>query len=159
MTIFNVLKGGISIGLKNFLSLVVACILYLLTIWIPYYNVGTSIAMVTLPAALSRGEVISPTEIFNPKYRKNMGNFFLLIVLITLGISIGYVFIIIPGIILTYSWLLAILLLVDKGLNPMQALNESNSRTYGHKLTIFFSFLGALLIIVLLITQPGIIKQ
>jgi len=141
MTISNVLKEGVSIGLKNFLSLVGACILYVLTIWIPYLNVGTTIAMATLPAALSRGEVISPMEIFDAKYRKNMGNFFLLSVLMTLGILIGFVYLIIPGIVLTYSWSLAILLLVDKGLNPMQALNESNSRTYGHKWTIFLSYL------------------
>ena len=141
MTISNVLKEGVSIGLKNFLSLVGACILYILTIWIPYLNVGTTIAMATLPAALSRGEVISPMEILDAKYRKNMGNFFLLSVLMSLGILIGFMFMIIPGIILAYSWSLAILLLVDKGLNPMQALNESNTRTYGHKWTIFFSFI------------------
>ena len=68
MTISSLLKGGIQIGLKNFLSLVGALILYTLTIWVPYLNVGTTIAMVSIPAALSRGEIISPTEIFKSKY-------------------------------------------------------------------------------------------
>ena len=141
MTISSILKGGVAIALKNFLSLVGAVILYVLTIWIPYLNVGTTIAMVSLPAALSRGEVISPTEIFDSKYRKNMGNFFILLVIMMMGIFIGYLFLIIPGIVLSYSWSLALLLLVDKGLNPMQALNESNNKTYGHKVTIFLSYL------------------
>ena len=142
MTISSILKGGIQIGLKNFLSLIGALILYFLTIWIPYLNVGTTIAMASLPAALSRGEVISPTEIFASKYRKNMGNFFLLMSFMVGGILFGYIFLIIPGIVLSYSWCLAILLLVDKGLNPMQALSESNKKTYGHKWTIFFSYLA-----------------
>jgi uncharacterized BrkB/YihY/UPF0761 family membrane protein len=141
MTVSDVLKNGFSIGIKNFFSLAGAVILYLLTIWVPYINVGTTIALYTLPAAMSRGEIISPTEIFDSKYRRNMGNFFLLSVFLSLGIFFGLLFLIIPGIVLMYTWSLAILLLVDKGLNPMQALNESNVRTYGHKLTIFLSYL------------------
>lgn len=142
MTISSILKGGIEIGLKNFLSLVGALILYILTIWIPYLNVGTTIAMFSIPAALSRGQMISPTEIFDAKYRKNMGNFFLLMSFMSVGFLIGYIFLVIPGIVLSYSWCLALLLLVDKGMNPMQALSESNERTYGHKWTIFFSYLA-----------------
>jgi len=141
MTVSDVLKNGFSIGIKNFFSLAGAVILYLLTIWVPYINVGTTIALYTLPAAMSRGEIISPTEIFDSKYRRNMGNFFLLSVFLSLGVFFGLLFLIIPGIVLMYAWSLAILLLVDKGLNPMQALNESNVRTYGHKLTIFLSYL------------------
>lgn len=141
MTVSEVLKNGCSIGLKNFFSLVGAVLLYFLTLWIPYINVGTTIAIYSLPAVMSRGEVISPTEIFNSKYRRNMGNFFLLSVFMSLGIFFGLLFLIIPGIVLMYAWSLAILLLVDKGLSPMQALNESNARTYGHKKTIFFSYL------------------
>ncbi|MBM72151.1 MAG: hypothetical protein CL847_05160 [Crocinitomicaceae bacterium] len=141
MDITNVIKGGVSIALKNFFSLLAASILYFLTIWIPYLNVGTTIAMISLPAALSRGEVINPTEIFNSKYRKNMGNFFLLMALMLMGIQIGLLFLIIPGIVLTYAWSMALLLLVDKGLNPIQALHESNKLTYGHKLNMFLIYL------------------
>lgn len=36
MDITNVIKGGVSIALKNFFSLLAASILYFLTIWIPY---------------------------------------------------------------------------------------------------------------------------
>jgi len=141
MNVGLVIKDGIGIGLKNLFPLIGTLILYGLTCWIPYLNVGTTIALVALPAAMSRGEAISPTEIFDSKYRKNMGNFFLLAVCYSFAIVIGFLFGIIPGIVLSYSWFIAFLLLVDKEMNPMQALSESNQKTYGHKATIFLSFL------------------
>jgi hypothetical protein len=122
MNVSDVVRNGIAIGLKNALSLIGATILWLLTCWIPYLNVGTTIALVTMPVALSKGEVISPMEIFNAKYRESMGEFFLLISFQSLGIMIGYLFMGIPGIVMSLSWLLAPMLLVDKGMNPMQAL-------------------------------------
>jgi len=140
MTIGSILKGGFSITSRNFLSLIGAVILYLLTIWIPYLNVGTTIAMLSLPAAMSRGEAMSPTEIFNAKYRENMGNYFLLIVFHTTGILIGYLFGVIPGIVMALSWSLAFLLVADKGLSPTDALTESNRMTNGHKWTMFFAY-------------------
>ena len=141
MTVSSVLKNGFSIGIKNLFSLAGALLLYLLTIWMPYINIGTTIALYTLPSVMSKGKVISPFEIFDSKYRRNMGDFFLLLVFLSLGIFLGSLFFVLPGIILIYSWSLALLLLVDKGLNPMEALTESNARTWGHKFTIFMSYL------------------
>jgi len=141
MTINSLLKNGISTGMKYIFPLIGCVILWVLTCWIPYLNVGTSIALLTLPAMMSRGEEISPTEIFNSKYRQNMGNFFLLLGLMFSGLLFGFIFLIIPGLVLMYAWYLAILLLVDKNLNPMQALHESNVKTNGHKWTIFLSLL------------------
>ena len=94
MTVSTILKDGLGLGLKNFLPLVAVVILYTLTCWIPYLNVGTTIALVSLPAAMSRGEAISPTEIFDGKYRKNMGNFFLLCVFYFLAVVIGILFVV-----------------------------------------------------------------
>ena len=71
---------------------------------------------------MSRGEAISPTEIFDGKYRKNMGNFFLLCVFYFLAVVIGILFGVIPGIVLGYAWFIAFLLLVDKEMEPLQAL-------------------------------------
>ena len=90
MKVSHIVKEGIGIGFKNLIPLVGTIVLYLLTCWIPYLNVGTTIALVALPAAMSRGEAISPTEIFDPKYRKNMGNFFLLMVCYSLAVVIGF---------------------------------------------------------------------
>ena len=41
------LKDSIEIGVKNAPSIVVAVILWLVTIWIPYINIGTPIAFIT----------------------------------------------------------------------------------------------------------------
>jgi len=48
---------------------------------------------------------------------------------------------IIPAIIINLSWSLALLILIDKEMDPSSALGESNKMTYGHKWTIFFSYL------------------
>ena len=100
MTIINLLKNGSAIAFKNFLPLLGSLILYILTIWIPYINIGTTIAIWTLPAVMSRGETISPTQIFDSKYRKNMGNFFLLLGFMFSGFLAGFIYGIIPGIVL-----------------------------------------------------------
>lgn len=138
MKILSILKEGASMGLKNSLSIIGAYLLYILTIWIPYINVGTTIAIVSLPVSISKGRVISPLEIFYSKYRKNMGTFFLLLFFMFFGYIFSILFLVIPFIILSLSWSQAIFLLVDKGINPMQALNESNKITYNYKVKIFF---------------------
>ncbi len=150
LTVGAIVSGAFSIGLKNAASLIGASILWLLTIWIPYINVGTTIALVTIPAKLSHGKVISPFEIFNSKYRKPMGDFFILAGLMNIAITIALLFMVIPGFVLALSWSLAPMLLVNQGLTPTQALTTSNQRTYGHKWTIFFgTFVLGLIIFVI----------
>ena len=83
LNIIATIKDGIAIGLVNFLSLILVTVLYLLTIWIPYLNVGTTIAMSSLPAEMAKGKAINPLFIFEAKYRKNMGEFFLLMALMS----------------------------------------------------------------------------
>ena len=131
------IKQAITIGVKNAASLIVASILYVLTIWIPYLNVGTTIAMLSIPIELSKGNVISPTFIFKSVYRKYMGQFFLLSALMTIGILMGIAFVILPAVVLSYSWCIAIYLLFDKKVNAIQALIKSNEFTYGYKMKIF----------------------
>lgn len=67
ITVAGVISEGIGLGIKNAISMLGATILWLLTIWIPYLNVGTTIAMTTIPIELSKGRVISP-------YSFSMGN-------------------------------------------------------------------------------------
>ena len=78
LSVGDVLSNAFKIGFKNILSLILAYILWVVTIWIPYLNVGTTIAMFSLPLSLSKGKVISPLEIFDDKYRKYMGEYFML---------------------------------------------------------------------------------
>ena len=86
ITVTGVLSEGIGLGIKNAVSMLGATVLWLLTIWIPYLNVGTTIAMNTIPIELSKGKVISPLFIFDGKYRKYMGEYFTLIGLMYLAI-------------------------------------------------------------------------
>ncbi len=151
----ELLKGAIDTGLKNFPSLVGAVALWLVTIWIPYLNVGTTIAIITLPAALSRGKVISPVEIFDEKYRKFMGEFFLVTGLRSIILVPAYFFMIIPGIIMQIAYCLSTLLVVDKGKGASEALQLSNKLTHGNKLTIFLAqlILGAVFVVVFLLAN------
>ncbi|MDD2550960.1 MAG: YciC family protein [Bacteroidales bacterium] len=135
----QLLSNAVSLGLKNFFSLLGCLVLWLLTLWIPYVNVGTTIAIVTLPAAISKGKVISPFEIFSQKYYKFMGEFFLVTGLRSLIIVPATLFLIIPGIVLSIAYSLSTLLVVDKGKGASEALKLSNNLTYGNKVAIFFA--------------------
>lgn len=59
------LVDGITYAVMNFFQLVCCLILYLLTIWIPYVNIGTTIAMSYLPVKIAKEEAISPTHILD----------------------------------------------------------------------------------------------
>ncbi|MDR0756794.1 MAG: hypothetical protein LBF85_03000 [Tannerella sp.] len=134
----TVLSEGFRYGMKNVPSLLGALVLWIVTIWIPYVNVGTTIAICTLPLLLSRGEVFSPLTIFDKKYYRYMGEYFLTFGLMAIGIIGAALFLYIPAIVVSLAWSLAILLLLDKGLNAAEAIRMSNKLTYGNKWTILF---------------------
>jgi len=137
----TVLREGLENGLKNLPSLLGALILWVLTIWIPYINVGTTIAIFTIPIQMSKGTIFSPLEIFDKKYYRYMGEVFLTIGLMSMGIIAGFVFFIIPGYVIAMAWSLSIYLVLDKGLNAAEALRVSNKLTFGNKWTIFAVYL------------------
>ena len=137
LNIMATIKDGIAIALVNYLSLVAAAALYVLTIWIPYLNVGTTIAMSSLPAEMAQGNIMNPLFIFKGEYRKNMGEFFILYSLMLGAIGAGFLFMVIPGIVLSIAWSFAVVLFVDKGMNALEALRASNNMTYGNKFRIF----------------------
>lgn len=135
------LKDSIEIGVKNAPSIVVAVALWLVTIWIPYINIGTTIAISLLPVELAKGNVINPLAIFDSKYRRYMGEFLITWGLMVIPIYIAFIFMVVPGIVLALSWALSFYFLIDKGKNPMQAIKASNDATYGNKWTMFFVIL------------------
>ncbi|MFO8021366.1 MAG: hypothetical protein R6U65_02780 [Perlabentimonas sp.] len=149
----QLLSNTFTIGLKNLPSLVGCIVLWGLTIWIPYVNVGTTIAIVTIPAALSKGKVISPLEIFDKKYFRYMGEFFLVTGLRSIILFPAAMFLIVPAIVLGIAYSLSTLLVVDKGKGAADALKLSNKLTYGNKLTIFLAqlVLGIGIMVVLFI--------
>ena len=135
--IMATVKDGIAIALVNFVSLILTTVLYVLTLWIPYLNVGTTIAMCSLPAEMAKGGAINPLFIFKGEYRKNMGEFFILMSFMMGAISVGFMFMFIPGIVISIAFGFASVLFVDKNMSALEALRESNKITYGNKWRIF----------------------
>jgi hypothetical protein len=153
LSVGGIINAGFSKGFRNVMPIAINAVLWALTIWIPYINVGTTIGLLAgIAAKSSRDEVISYTEIFDPVYRKRMGEFFLVYGLMTLGVWIGAALLIIPGIVVAISWMLAPLLVVDKESNPVEALQRSNVVTYGEKWTIFGGILVLKIIVIAVIT-------
>lgn len=160
LTVGGIFTNSFQRGMKNLVPVFVNTILWILTIWIPYLNVGTTIGiMAGVIAKMSRGETISMTEIFNPVYRKRMGEYFLVTGLVAMGIWAGMVFFLIPGFVIAIAWILAPLFVVDKEINPIEAINRSNTLTYGKKWVIFFGLLCiGICVVVALIIVLGILS-
>src|SRR5215472_16370417 len=104
LTVSGIYVNAFKNGIRNVLPLVANIALWGLTAWIPYLNVGTTIGLVSLPAKMSRGETLSPVEIFDGRYRRQMGEFFLVLAFMVMGSLAGYLFGIIPGIVIQMAW-------------------------------------------------------
>lgn len=140
LTIGAIVTNGIQIGLRNFVPLLINAFLYVLTAWIPYINVGTTIGLVNLVPKMVKDEGLSPTEIFNPEYRKQMGEFFLLSGLMFGMLLASLALLVMPIVRIAFGQ--SFYLLLDRGLDPMAALRKSNELTYGKKWTIFLGTLA-----------------
>ena len=138
LDVLKTLKDGVSLALGNYINILLAVVLYAVTIWIPYLNVGTTIAIMSLPAELAKGNKLNPTFIFDAKYRKNMGEFFILSLLMFGAILVGMFFMFAPGIVISIAWCFAVLLFVDKNKSALEALRESDKCNYCNKWNIFF---------------------
>ncbi len=137
ITFMGVLTEGFGISLKNVVPLILSCLLWIVTIWIPYINVGTTIAISTIPLELSRGRVINPLFIFDAKYRQFMGEYFILMGLMGIAMAAASVFFFFPAVVIGVAWSLAVLLMLDRKISPLEAIMESNKCTYGYKWLIF----------------------
>lgn len=145
----EIIKDGFGIGMRNFGSIAISYFLWLITIWIPYVNVGTTVAIMTLPLGLATNRDMSPVEIFESKYRRQFGEFFLLLGLMFIGFVITFQFMVIPGLVLLLAWSQAPLILIDRKLNFSECLTVSNRITYGNKFSIFWVNLIMLFILFL----------
>lgn len=131
-------KDAIALGMNNAIPLLLTVVIYVLTIWIPYINIGTSIAMATLPGKLAHGETISPFFIFDSVYRRQIGNFLLFcgLYIIMLIPAILFLNVVLPVLLIMYS--LSLFILIDRETTPIEALEMSRKATYGFKWKIFF---------------------
>lgn len=140
LTFGNLVSETITLAFKNIASVLGAAILWLLTCWIPYINVGTTIALFYgMPIELSRGNVMNPLAIFDGKYRKYMGEFFNIVGMMLISLIPAFMFMLVPGIIISIGWMFAVLLLIDRQMNPSEAMMSSTKYTYGYKWTLFLS--------------------
>lgn len=138
LEIVPTIKEGILYGLKNIPSLLGMVILYVLTVWIPYLNVGTTIGLYKAIIKIGRGEVINPLDIFKAENRKNLGDFFLLMGLMSIGVTAAMVFAFFPSIVVSIAWMFAMYFFLDKGLSPTKCLKVSWKATEGEKWMIFW---------------------
>lgn len=91
------LKDSIAIGVKNAPSVVVAVALWLVTIWIPYINIGTTIAISLLPVELAKGK--NPMQAIKASNDATYGSkWTMFLVLLVFAIIVGIVFGIFLGI-------------------------------------------------------------
>ena len=117
LEIKKTIMDAIQYGLKNVGPLILMVILYVVTIWIPYLNVGTTIGFYKSIIKIGKGEVINPLAIFDKEnFKVNLGEFFLLIGLLSVGISAATIFMFIPGIVMGLAWGFAVYFFLDKGL-------------------------------------------
>lgn len=155
LTFEGMFKDGFSIGIKNITAVIVNMLLWVLTVWIPYLNIGTTIGLISMVAKMGRADGLKMTEIFNPSYRKYMGEFFLVYGFMMSGIFMGFIFLVIPGIVIGIAWSLSPLLVLDKGLDPVAAIKKSNDLTYGKKWLIFLGKLAVSMVMIIAVAIIG----
>lgn len=141
LEIIPTIKAGVLYGIKNIPSLLGLIVLYVLTVWIPYLNVGTTIGLQKAVIKIGKGEVVNPLDIFNSENRRNLGDYFLLYGLMSMGIAGAMAFMLIPGIVISIAWSFAVYFFLEKGLSPTKALKVSYKSTEGEKWTIFWIML------------------
>ncbi|MDH5572819.1 MAG: DUF975 family protein [Gammaproteobacteria bacterium] len=107
------------------------------------------IAMGLFVLALRRSvdSPIDATSIFS-HYRKTFSIFGTML-LMYLMILIGYILFILPGIYLTFAYMLALPLIIDKNLSPWQALEASRKAISKRWFSIFFFMIICLLIMII----------
>lgn len=67
-------------------------------------------------------------------------------ILFGLAVAVGFVLLIVPGIIVALMFMFTTFIVIDRGLGPIEAMKESRRITYGHK----WSLLGFTLMLVLI---------
>ena len=125
-----------AIATRHAPSIIAAVILFLLTLWVPYVNLGTLIALTLLPVRLARDERIEALSIFRSEYRRRMGDFLLTAALKLAALTLGTALLVIPGIVLALAWKPAYWCLAEHDKSPLEAIRAAEAATFA----LFFAF-------------------
>lgn len=142
------MKGQFSLLRDNGLWLLLNCLVYVLTLWIPYLNIGTTIAMFHLPSLIARDQPLSRIFIFDSHYRRYMIEFLQLLFtkflkFFCLGIP-SMMFGGVPVVILSIRWRFAEVLMLDylidnRSTDANDVMSRSAHYSYGSNWTAFIS--------------------
>lgn len=159
LDIIATISDGVKFGVKNILALLITMVLYALTCWIPYLNVGTTVGLVKFIISMSQGTVADPLILFDKSNFDNLGNLFLFLGLMTMGLLIASLFFIVPAIILGIAWGYALYFLVDRNMKPIEALELSFKATDGEKWRILAVQLIVVIAMIVVISLFAIIPE
>jgi len=136
----DVIISSFKIARKYKFNVILSYFLWLITFWIPYFNIGTTIGLKKMILKMSQDDSISPIDIFSSEHRENI-DIFLILYFISSNIIIiaSSVFLVIPGYVMYFALSQIYLLFIDKNLGAMESIRESYRITYGEKWHIFFS--------------------
>ena len=152
-------KDGLAIASGNYFRLIATTFLYLLSSCIPYINIGTTIAVGALPAEMIKGKPIDPFYIFDARYRRRMGEYLILMFLMLGAVLIGLFMGIIPALVVSIAWSVAGVLFVDKNMNSLEALRESDRLTYGNKWRIFAVVMIPSILLTIIVTVIALLSE
>lgn len=144
ISFIDVIKSSFRIVKKYRFKVILSYLLWFITFWIPYLNIGTTIGLKKMIVKMSHGDSFSPLDIFDSENRKNIDIFLILwFISSNLIIIASFVFLFFPGYVMYFALSQIYLLFIDKNLGAMESIRESYRITYGEKWQILFSkFLG-----------------
>ncbi|MCL1909479.1 MAG: hypothetical protein FWG05_00920, partial [Kiritimatiellaeota bacterium] len=89
LTFVNAYKTALFGDIPGLIKTTIVVLLWLATVWIPYVNIWTTLALIGIPIAIARKQNTSPVEIFTPR---DKGKFFDLLPLLGIIAAVMSIF-------------------------------------------------------------------
>ena len=153
LNVNDIIRNAFTSGVKNWIKISLTLLLFAVSCWIPYLNIGAVISFTGFIILISKDKPITPTHLFNKYYIKKFpdyalltflwyGGFFGAMMLLFNGAGwAGLLTIFVPITILSLTWFVSFYLCLDKDIDPIKSIYLSNKITHGYKGTIFGGFL------------------
>ena len=145
-------SAGFRLAKPEYWTIFFNCIIYVLLMII---SAVTLIGLLIVPSLIAglmrftirvaRGEEVDVGDSLSWGFKNGMWlKSLIFFVIYTLGLIIGFLLLIIPGLYLSAAWALGFYLLIDKGLSPLDALGKS--RELVHKVGFWKVFIAVLVL-------------